>query len=220
MSIFSYESKFSQVVLRITHGCYLNLLWFVCSIPIVTLGAATTALYAVTLEIARDEEGDITKQFFAAFRANFKQATQLWLILLAIGIVLGVDIYVLMHLQASTTGALAVIITLGLALVIVTCIVYAIELMYVFPLVAYVDNSNWAMLKNSLLIGTHYLFCTICVGAIHAAMAIAIIALFTPLIVFGEGVCALLSSYLLNPVLRYVATPPDEEEPEDDEAIA
>ena len=209
MSVFSYESKFSQVVLRFTHGCYLNLLWAVTSLPIVTMGAATTALYTVTFKIARNEDGDLTSQFFRAFKQNFKQATTIWLILLAIGAVLGLDIYVLNGLRTHTHGAMAVICTIGLALVIAACIAFVVELMYVFPLVAMFENTNSAMMKNALLIGTHYLFCTICVFVIYAAMAVAVIALFTPLAVAGVGVCALASSYLLWPVLRANATEPD-----------
>lgn len=202
MTIFSYESKFSQIMMRLAWGCYLNLLWCICSLPIVTVGAATTALYYVTLKIAEGREGDITQQFFHAFRSNFKQATQLWLVLLAVGVVLGIDIYVLRHLAAATTGAPAVMLTLALAVVIVACVALAIVASYVFPLVARVVNTNLAMLKNSLLIGLRYLSCTICVLVIHAAMAIVVIRFFTPAIVLGEGVCALLSSYLLAPVIR------------------
>ena len=91
MAIFSPESKFSKIMMRLAWGCYLNLLWIVCSLPIITVGASTTALYYVTLKIAEDREGDITQQFFRAFRSNFKQATQLWLMLLLLGVVLGVD---------------------------------------------------------------------------------------------------------------------------------
>ena len=29
MRIFSYDSKFSQIMLKLSYGCYLNLLWFV-----------------------------------------------------------------------------------------------------------------------------------------------------------------------------------------------
>jgi uncharacterized membrane protein YesL len=90
LAIFTQESKFSQIMMRFAWGCYLNLLWLVCSLPIVTIGASTTALYYVTLKIAENEEGDITQQFFRSFKANFKQATVLWLILLAVGIVLSV----------------------------------------------------------------------------------------------------------------------------------
>jgi len=204
MTIFSPESKFSQIMSRLAWGCYLNLLWLVCSLPIVTMGAATTALYYVTLKIAEGTEGDITQQFFRAFRSNFAQATQIWVGLLALGVVLGVDIYTLRRLSAATTGALAVTLTLALAVVIVACIIYAIVLMYVFPLLARVDNTNRAMLRNSLLIGLRYLSCTICCFAIHAAMAIVAIRFFTPILVLGEGVCALGSSYLLSPVLRLV----------------
>lgn len=215
MAIFSYESKFSQIVLRITYGCYLNLLWFLTSIPIITIGPSTTALYSVAFKVSRGEEGRIGHQFFAAFKSNFKQATTLWLILLVLGIVLGVDVYVLTRLRLAYTGALAVFWTLLLAIVIAACIVYTVELMYVFPLVAKVENTNAAMLKNSLLIGTHYLNCTIVVFAIHFAMFFVAVRLFTPILVFGEGLCAVASSYLLDPLLTALATKPTPVEEEE-----
>ena len=68
------------------------------------------------------------------------------------------------------------------------------------------------ILKNALLIGIHYLFCTILVFAIHFAMFFAVVAVFTPLIVFGEGLCALLSSYLLGKVIRACSYDPAEDE--------
>ena len=213
--IFSYESKFSKIMFRIAYGCYLNLLWAICSLPVFTAGAATTALYDVAMRIAEDREGDLTQQFFRAFRSNFRQATTLWLILLAIGIFLGADVYVLLHLRAASTGAIAVFWTLILAVVIAACIAYAIELMYVFPLVARVENTNRAMLVNSLLIGTHYLNCTIVVFAIHFAVFFVTVRFFTPLMVIGEGLCALISSVFLRPVIDSCSYEPDDEDEED-----
>ena len=191
--------------------CYLNFLWLVCSLPVFTAGAATAALYDVTLRIAREEEPPLTTRFFKAFLENFRQATTVWLILLGIGALLGADGYILYHLYKSTAGMVSVICTLGLALIIVAAIAYVIVLLYVFPLVASVKNTNWAMLKNALLIGIHYLFCTILVFAIHFAMFFAVVAVFTPLIVFGEGLCALLSSCLLGKVIRACSYDPAEE---------
>lgn len=205
MKFFSYDSKFSQIILKICSGCYLNLLWFLCSLPIVTAGASTAALYSVTLKLARDEEPRLFSEFFKAFRANFKQATVLWLIMLVLGMVLGADGYILYHLYRSTAGALGVICTIGLALIIVASIAYVVVLIYLFPLTASVKNTNFNMLKYSLLVGIRYLFCTILVFAIHFAMFFAVVAIFTPLIVFGEGLCALLSSYLLSGVIRAVS---------------
>ena len=132
---------------------------------------------------------------------------------MGIGLFLGADGYILYHLRAASAGTAAIFWTLILALVIAVSVVYVIVLEYVFPLLASVSNTNRAMLKNSFLIGTHYLFATILVFAVHFAMFFAVVAVFTPLIVFGEGLCALLSAWVLNRILISVSgTPEDQEE--------
>ena len=218
MKFLSYDSKFSQLVLRLCYACYLNLLWILCSIPIVTMGAATTALYYASLKIVRGEETNVGAQFFRSFRENFKQATVLWLILLGAGLVIFGDGYLVWHLRAASNGGLAVVWTLILALLIAAGVVYVIVLLYVFPLLASFSNTNRAMLKNSFLIGTHYLFATILVFAVHAVQFFLIVAVFTPLIVFGEGFCALVSAWLLNGVLLSLSGKKEEESGGEDEA--
>ena len=214
--IFSYESKISQALIKLCYSCWLNILWVVCSIPVFTMGAATTALYDVSLKIVRDEETSLTRQFFKSFRSNFRQATVLWMILFGIGLLLVGDGWVLWHLRASSTGAVAIMWTLLLAVLIVASIAYVIVLLYVFPLVASVSNTNRAMLKNSFLIGIHYLFATILVFAIHFAMFYVVVAVFTPMAIFGEGLVALLSAWLLNNVIRAVSYDPLEAQDGDD----
>ena len=210
MKFFSYESPFSQVLVKLCYSCYLNLLWFICSIPVVTLGAATTALYYTTLKIARgEEETSLTRMFFRSFRENFRQSTTLWLILLAVGLFLAGDGYILYHLRASSAGAVAVFWTLILALVIVAGIAYTIVLLFIFPLVASVSNTNLAMLKNSFLIGIRYLFCTIMVFAVHFAMFFVIVSIFSPMVIFGEGLCAMICSYLMSYVLLSCSYEPE-----------
>ena len=212
MKFFSYESKFSQLLLKLCYACYLNLLWFVCSLPIITIGASTTALYYSCLKIVRDEESRVGATFFRAFRENFRQATVLWLTLLGVGLFLAGDGYILYHLRQSAEGSLAVVWTLVLAVVIAAAVVYVIVLEYVFPLLASVSNTNAAMLKNAFLIGTHYLFATILVFAVHFAMFFVVVAWFTPLLVFGEGLCALISAWLLNSILIACSGTPEERE--------
>ena len=201
MSFFSYESRFSQVLLKICFGCWLNLLWMICSIPIVTIGASTTALYDVTLRIAEEREENVTKQFFTAFKRNFAQATRLWLILLAVGALLAADGYVVSHLRSTTLGMPAVFWTLNLALLIAAAVVYVIVLLNIFPLTARFANTDWAMLKNSFFVGIRYLFNTILLFAIHFVMFYAIVMIFTPLIIFGEGLTAVICSNFLIYVL-------------------
>lgn len=210
MKIFSYDSTFSQMMLRLSGSCYLNLLWTLCSLPVVTLGASTTALYSVTLKLAEGEDGHLTRRFFRAFRENFRQATVLWLIVLSVGIFLALDGYIAYHLRSASTGAVAVVWTLLLALIIVASIAWTIVSLYVFPLTASVVNTTAAMLKNAFLIGTHYLFCTIVVFAIHFVMFFVVVRVFTPMLIFGEGLCALLSSRFLAPVIGLCSYVPDD----------
>ena len=100
-NLFNFDGPVLQFIHKIVYSVYLNILWFLCCIPIVTVGASTTALFYVTLKMSKNEEGNITKAFFHSFRENLKQGTLIWLILLALGILLGIDGYVL-YVQKRT----------------------------------------------------------------------------------------------------------------------
>ena len=196
-SLLNPDNPVMQFITKIVYSVYLNILWFMCCIPVVTAGAATTALYYVTLKMAKNEEGGITKSFFKAFKENFKQSTIVWLILLALGIVLGIDGYVLWHMRFE--NAFWTVIT---AIFLVAAAAYLIVVMYIFPLMARFDNTIFAMFKNSLFIGMRFLLCTALVAVIHFAMLFVIINLFTPAVIFGEGLCAFLSSNFLANILK------------------
>ena len=195
-NIFSHDGPMMSFITKITYSVYLNILWLICCLPIVTIGASTTALFYVTLKIAKNEEGNITKPFFHSFKENFKQSTIIWLILLVIGIVLALDGYVFYHMRFEN-----VFWTIGTAVFLVALVVYAIVLMYIFPLLARFDNTIKAMFKNSIMLGMRFLLCTVIMAVIYFAMVFVIINIFTPIIIFGEGLCALLCSYLLSNIL-------------------
>lgn len=194
--LFNADGPVLQFVNKIVYSVYLNILWFVCCIPIVTIGASTTALFYVTLKMAKNEEGNITKSFFHSFKDNLKQGTKIWLILLSLGIILGIDGYVLYHIRFEN-----IFWTLCMAVFFVAAAAYAIVLMYIFPLLARFDNTVGAMFKNALFIGIRFLFCTVLMAVIYFVMLLVIIRIFTPAVIFGEGLCALLCSYMLSNIL-------------------
>jgi len=195
-SLFNLDGPVLQFINKITYSVYLNILWFICCIPIVTAGASTTALFYVTLKMVKNEEGNITKAFFRSFRANLKQGTKIWLILLFLGAILCTDGYVLYHLRFEN-----IFWTLCTAVFFVAAAAYAIVLMYIFPLLARFDNTVGAMFKNALFIGVRFLVCTAMMAAVYFVMALVVIRVFTPAVIFGEGLCALLCSYLLSNIL-------------------
>lgn len=194
--LLDIDGPVMQFITKIAYCAWLNILWFLCCLPIVTVGASTTALFYVTLKIVKNEEGNITRAFFHSFKENFRQGTVIWLILLVLGAILGVDGYVFYHMRFDS-----VLWTLGTAVFLVLLAAYFIVLMYIFPLLARFDNTVPAMFKNALMIGMRFLFCTALMAAVYFAMAVIIVRFFTPAVVFGEGVCALLCSYLLSNIL-------------------
>ena len=78
---FSFLSKVADIII-------LSFLWFVCCIPIVTIGPATSALYYVTLKLARKEDVQITSCFFKGVKDNFKQGLAYSFIFVILGAVL------------------------------------------------------------------------------------------------------------------------------------
>lgn len=194
--ILSPDGPVMNFITKLTYSAYLNILWLVCCLPIVTIGASTTALFYVSLKVAKNEEGSLTKAFFHSFRENFKQGTIIWLILLSVGLILGFDGYIFYHMRFENAFW-----TVATAVFLVAAAAYAIILMYIFPLLARFDNTIGAMFKNAILLGMRFLLCTALMAVIYFIMAFVAINVFTPILIFGEGLCALLCSFLLSNIL-------------------
>lgn len=205
-TLFDIDGPVMAFVTKLATSVYLNILWAVCCLPIFTAGASTTALFYVSLKVIKDEESHLTKAFFHSFKENFRQSTIIWLILLGVGVILGVDGYLFYHMRFANA-----LWTLGTAVFIVALAAYGIILMYIFPLLARFDNTVKAMFKNALMIGMRFLLCTALMALIYFMMALVVIRFFTPAIIFGEGLCALLCSYLLSNILQLCEKPEEAE---------
>jgi uncharacterized membrane protein YesL len=194
-NLLNPDSPAMRFLTRIGYAMFLNALWFFSCIPLVTVGASTTALYSVMQKVVRDEEAGITRSFFRAFRDNFRQATVIWLLLAAFGAFLGFDAYILFHLRTGSAGAFWTVLTAALA---VLAVFWLVELLYVFPLLARFENTTPALMRNAVITGFHFLLVTVLVAAVHFVMGYLIIFVYTPLMFLGEGLCALISAWLMN----------------------
>ena len=80
----------------------LNILWLLCSLPIVTAGASTAAMYYVVFQYINDQDDAVLKPFLKAFKENFRTATPVWMLNLLIGLALAAGIPIMIFLM---TGA-------------------------------------------------------------------------------------------------------------------
>lgn len=139
--IFNMDNKFFTFMGRVADLILLNIIFLLSCIPIVTIGASITAMYYVTLKMARNEDSYIFRSFVKSFKQNFKQSTIIWLILLAVGALLFVDFNIME--QAGSEGVFKAVY-LGLYLLL---LLFGMVFAYIFPLLSRFDNT----VKNTFL---------------------------------------------------------------------
>ena len=71
---FRGDSAYTQIMTKIFNIFWLSILWLLCCIPVITIGASTIALYYVMLKLVKDEETTVTREFFHSFKQNFLQS--------------------------------------------------------------------------------------------------------------------------------------------------
>jgi len=143
-NIFNMDNAFFRAMGRLADLMILNLIFLLCSLPVFTIGASTTALYYVTLKMAANEEGYVVRSFLKSFRQNFRQATIILVALLFAGSVLGLDIYILNHSDSSFGAVFLVLIS-------AITILYVMELIYIFPLLSRFENSIAVTFRNAFI---------------------------------------------------------------------
>ena len=147
--LFNPDSPIMQGLIKLSDMVVLNFLCILCCIPIITIGAAVTALYDAMGRMMRDE-GGIYKAYFKALKSNFKQATAQWLILLFTGALLAMCLYFYQNIPGGMGRALLLISVL---IAFIWCAVTA----WVFPLQSRFYNSVKDTFRNALLCALAYL---------------------------------------------------------------
>lgn len=138
----------------------LNILYIICCIPVITIGAATAALYYTTLKMAENREPYVWSDYWKAFKENFRQATVIWLIMLALMAVLAADILLLGSMGQELGSIVAVtVIAAGIFLVLPG--------IYVFPVLARFDNTVRNTMKNAMIMSFRHFPSTILILLIH-----------------------------------------------------
>lgn len=202
MPNFLSESALMRMTSRLGELVLLNLCFLICCIPIVTIGAASTALYTVCFRFGSKQEKNAVGSFFRAFRQNLIQGTLLWLVVVAL--CAGVCALVLLFLRASGAARYGLLPSLVLLLV---CLIAA---SYVFPLLSLFDNTCRGTLKNALVLGLSYLPRSVCVVAVNLAPVILLLAdfvLFLRLSIFLVFLFFSAAAYINTFLLRKVVAP-------------
>lgn len=166
--IFDLNNPFFSFLSRVADIIIVSFLWFVCCLPIITIGPATSALYYVALKLARKEEVQITSCFFKGVKDNFKQGLAYSLIFLILGAVLVLD-YVFALSMPGTAGTICCGIFLAMV-VWLLCTAF-----YTFPLQAQFYNTVKQTIINAMFLAARKLPMTVVVFGINIIPAIILL---------------------------------------------
>lgn len=184
-----YGSLFADIVI-------ISLLFIITSIPIITIGASSTAMYYVMTRRIYEKEAYVIKDYFKSFKENFKQAT---IISLIINSALAVLIFNLLNINMITDNSkVGIILVVVYLFLLIECTIITL---YVYPLLARFHYKTLDAIKTSLLLAHKHLPTTITVVSLFVLTVYLTIA--NPfLILISIGGYAGLNSYFLMKVFK------------------
>lgn len=211
--VFSPDNLFFRTLSRGVDFVGLSLLWALLSLPVVTIGPATAALYYTVVKVFRHKQDGAFGMYLRAFRDDFVTGFFASLICVAAALPLAAGYWV-MRQNISTDRGVVLYMAYYVAL-----IVPAGVLCYLFPLLGRFEFEVGGLFRTALTMSLRHLPSTVIVVLLTAELAVAAINLWWPILV-APTLCALLTSLFLERIFpKYLSqeqaealAPPKEEE--------
>ena len=145
MKFFRHDSPIMLFLSDLGDHMLLNILFFICSLPVFTIGCSLTASFKVARLLADKSCDHDVPQFFRAFRENFRQSTLLWCPALIV--------YAMLIVYYGLSGNEAIpYMKIWLAGSFCICFLMTAVLCYAFPLISRYDNSLSQHIKNAAIL--------------------------------------------------------------------
>lgn len=132
-NILNLDNSFYTFFKKIGWVFLLNILFLVTSLPIVTIGASSAAMYAVLNKMIEEKEFSLFKDYFRAFGKNFLSSTLMWLLMLVIMAVMMIDFR---YVFQEMTGGFSYVMRIG---TIFVAVMFCMAANAVFPLIVRFD---------------------------------------------------------------------------------
>ncbi|MCL2516105.1 MAG: YesL family protein [Microbacteriaceae bacterium] len=182
------DSKTVDGISTLVMFIILNLLYLLCCVPIVTIGAATAALFDVMHRFAEEDRGHLIRGFFGALRREWRQGS-------AVYAIFGVPVLLLAYSAVFWISFGGFNLILGIVAAI-GCVYGLMALVYALVQVALYENTVRQVAKNSLMFPMAHPVTTIGILAL-LALAPALMLIFKPVIFLYATVAAAFTAYLI-----------------------
>ena len=212
MNIFEEGSSFQRFLNKMADLLILNIITMLMCLPIITAGAALTAMHYVLLKMVRGEEGYILKSFFRSFKREFRQATVLWILYVALAALMASNLVLV--LQGS--GRYPIWLPSSIVVVAVLELMFMI---YTFAMLSRFDDTIYRTLLNAVTLTFAELPRSLEMAVITLVPLIAFLRvsiLLPVLVLFGLSVPGYACAMIYDPVFRKIEKQIWEEENSED----
>lgn len=128
----------------------LSFLFFVCCIPVVTIGPALCALYYTCRKVVMERKGYLVREYFGCFGRNFVQAFCAWMVLLVLMVLMGINIF---YASVSWSGVLRIG---AMAVYFAVLFVAVIFTGYIFPMLSRFECKGKQLFSNAMVLSVQY----------------------------------------------------------------
>lgn len=219
-NLFNMDGPLFRFLSKVADLMILNIVFLICCIPIVTIGASITALSYVTLKMQDGEEGYVFRTFLRSFRQNIKQSTVIWLFMLLLAAVMVLDFSIIANMEGTMSMVMKVLVGMG-------ALIWLMIFVYVFPLQARFYNTIKATIQNAVLLSIANFPKTFCM------MAVTVIAFFATIwnsytiwyglliwILLGFALISWINSHFLYGIFKKLMPAEEEEENTEGEELS
>ena len=164
-NIFRLDSPLMKLLTLITNLLCLNVIWLISCIPIVTAGAATTAMYYVVFQYINKKDDAVLKPFFHSFKENFRLVTPVWIMNLLIH---GVFVAEFFYISRGAENWLKIA-------VVVLLFIYVGASSYLYPLFARFQTTAGNAIRNSFALSVRHFPSTFCMVLLNLMPVVLIL---------------------------------------------
>lgn len=213
--IFNPDNAVFRALAKAVDLVVLSALWLLCSLPIVTLGASTAALYYTVVKCVRRGEEGTYQSFFSSFRENFRPALPLSLLTALLWFLLDWGYRIILTL-ANTQGGVLV----GAYMAYLIALVLPIGVLcWLFPLLSRFTMGPWALLAAAFRLAVSHLPTTVLLALLFTVTVnfcrvnwVYLLPLF-----LAPSLLTLVESLFLEKIFKAITPQSPEAEGEDDE---
>ena len=165
--IFAVDGKIYKLLENLSDYVLLNVAFVLGCLPLLTIGAALTALYDITERLQNGEKVRIFRDYFSSYAAHFRTSTFIWVIQFIFYLI--IFLYVMMFQGSeSLLGKIYYVFT-----VLMAYINTAVAL-YVYPVISRYRNNIAGYVRLAFVSSHMFIYYTIIMMAVFAVLAFVV----------------------------------------------